>query len=133
MVLDPISDLLTRIRNANQVYLSEVIVPYSKMKWQVAHLLKEEGFIKDCEEVKEESNPFKAIKLTLKYGSNRKRVISGVKRISKPGCRVYSSIRELKQYRKAFGITVLSTPKGIVTDKIAYRQKIGGEVLFSMW
>lgn len=132
MITDPISDLLTRIRNANAVFKDTVEVPLSKIKWELVKLLKNEGFLKDCEIIADEIGR-KKIKMDLKYGSKRRRVISGIRRISKPGCRIYTPLNDLKKYRKEFGVTLLSTPKGILTDKAARQSKVGGEVLCVVW
>lgn len=129
---DSIADLLTRIRNANTVFKETVEIPTSKMKWEMVNLLKKEGFIRECIIVPDEKG-HKNIKVTLKYGRKQKRVISGVKRISKSGCRIYSSVKGLKKYHKEFGVTLLSTPKGILTDKASRQAKVGGEVLCMVW
>jgi len=126
MVVDSLADLLTQIRNANLIYKDSLEIPASKIKWAMTLLLKEEGFIKDCSLISDKVTGKNLINVVLKYGSGKRRVISGIRRISKPGCRV-------KQYRKGFGVTLLSTPKGILTDKSAYQQKVGGEVLCVVW
>ncbi len=132
MVTDSIGDLLTHIRNANLVYQEIVEISFSKMKWEVAQLLKKEGFLRECILSADDAGR-KNIKLTLKYGSGRRKVISGIQRVSKPGCRVYASLRGLKPYRKGFGVTLLSTPQGILTDRTATQKKVGGEVLCMVW
>ena len=132
MVTDSIGDLLTRIRNANLVYLESLELPFSKLKWEMVQLLKKEGFLKDCILSADELGR-KNIKLALKYGSGRRRVISGIQRVSKPGRRIYASLRGLKPYRKGFGVTLLSTPNGVLTDRTATQQKVGGEVLCMVW
>ena len=131
MVTDPISDLLTRIRNANLVYQEGVSIPYSKIKWEIVELLKQEGFLKEASIAQEGDR--KIIHLLLKYGLGKKRVISGLNRVSRSGCRVYSPVRELSRYRKGFGLSILSTPKGVMTDRRAHQLKVGGEVLCSVW
>ncbi len=114
------------------VFQDEVGCPSSKMTWEVAQILKNEGFIKSC--TLDSSDKVKPkMKLVLKYGSGRRRVISGLKRISKPGRRVYAGIHELKQYRKTFGVTILSTPNGILTNVEAHKRRVGGEVLCVVW
>lgn len=133
MMTDPISDLLTRIRNANKIGQPYVEAPYSNLKWAIVNLLKEEGFLGNCEIVDEKERSYKQIKITLKYSPSRKRVISGLRRYSKPGRRLYVAVKDLKQYRKSFGVTLLSTQKGIMTDKRAVREKTGGEVVCSVW
>ena len=131
IVNDPIADMLTRIRNANQMRYSEVEVPTSKIKVEIARILKEEGFIS---EYKIKKNPVQnIIVLNLKYGENKERVITGLKRISKPGLRVYAKSEEVPRVLNGLGIAVLSTSKGIMTDKEARKQKLGGEVLAYIW
>ena len=132
MVNDSIGDLLTRIRNSNLVYQESLELPFSKLKWEMVQLLKKEGFLRDCI-LSADDQGRKNMKLTLKYGSGRRKVISGIRRVSKPGRRVYASLRGLKPYRKGMGIALLSTPKGILTDRTATQQKVGGEVLCMVW
>lgn len=131
MVTDPIADLLTRIRNANKNYQDKVSVPHSQLKWNIVRLFQEEGFIKHCE-ITEENNR-KTIILTLKYAGKRNRVISNLKRVSKPGRRVYSAYNDLKKYRRGLGVTVISSPKGILTERAAFAQKVGGEIVCTVW
>ena len=131
VVTDTIADMLTRIRNANAMRYEEVKVPSSKLKLEIARILKEEGFIKDY---KLEKNDVQGtIVLTLKYGENKERVITGLKRISKPGLRVYAKTDEIPVVLNGLGIAIISTSKGIMTDKEARRQKLGGEVLAYVW
>ena len=131
VVTDTIADMLTRIRNANQMRYTEVVVPSSKLKLEVARILKEEGFIEDY---KLEKNDVQGtIVLTLKYGEKKERVITGLKRISKPGLRVYVKNTEIPKVRNGLGIAILSTSKGIMTDKEARKQNVGGEVLAYIW
>lgn len=132
MNTDPIADFLTRVRNANLAFLEETQVPFSKMKWKVAGLLKREGFIQDCREETLDDGK-KIIRVWLKFAPNRVRVLSGLKRISRPGLRIYADLDDVKKYRRRFGMTVLSTSKGILSDKDALQQKIGGEVLCQVW
>ena len=127
MNTDPIADMLTRIRNANMVSHATVEVPSSKLKVQLAKLLKEEGFIADYE-VKEEGK-FKVIVITLKYESNGKPVITKLQRVSKPGLRHYSKAKNLEKVLGGMGIAVVSTPKGLLTDRKARKENVGGEVL----
>ncbi|MBR6722947.1 30S ribosomal protein S8 [bacterium] len=127
MNTDPIADMLTRIRNANTVSHATVEVPASKLKVQLAKLLKEEGFIADYE-VKEEGN-FKVIVITLKYEANGKPVITKLQRVSKPGLRHYSKAKNLEKVLGGMGIAVVSTPKGLLTDRKARKENVGGEVL----
>ncbi|GBF12051.1 30S ribosomal protein S8 [Tepidibacillus infernus] len=128
---DPIADMLTRIRNANIVRHEIVEVPASKIKRDIAEILKREGFIRDAEFV--EDNKQGIIRLFLKYGSNNERVITGLKRISKPGLRVYAKSNEIPKVLGGLGIAILSTPQGVLTDKEARKAQVGGEVLAYIW
>ena len=131
MVTDPIADMLTRIRNANQMRYKEVEVPASKTKLEIAKILKEEGCIADYKINK--TKPQDIIVLTLKYGEKKERVITGLKRISKPGLRVYVKAEELPRVLNGLGIAIVSTSKGIMTDKNARKNSLGGEVLAYIW
>ena len=131
MVTDPIADMLTRIRNANQMRYKEVEVPASKTKIEIAKILKEEGFIADYKINK--TKPQDILVLTLKYGEKKERVITGLKRISKPGLRVYVKAEELPRVLNGLGIAIISTSKGIMTDKNARKNSLGGEVLAYIW
>ena len=131
VVTDTIADMLTRIRNANQMRYEEVQVPASNIKKEIARILKEEGFIKDYKIVSEDAQG--TIVLTLKYTSKKERVITGLKRISKPGLRVYAKSDEIPQVLNGLGIAIISTSKGIMTDKEARKENIGGEVLAYIW
>ncbi len=124
---DPIADMLTRIRNANTMRNKEVIMPTSKMKVEIAKILKEEGYITEFK-VKDNT-----LTLTLKYAENKERVITGLKRISKPGLRVYVSANELPRVLNGLGIAIISTPKGVMTDKLARKNNVGGEVIAYVW
>ena len=124
---DPIADMLTRIRNKNQNRDKLVSMPTSKMKEQIAKILKEEGFI---EEFKVED---KTLTLTLKYANNKERVITGLKRISKPGLRVYASHEDIPTVLNGLGIAIISTPNGVITDKEARKNNVGGEVIAYIW
>ena len=128
---DPIADMLTRIRNANQMHYKEVEVPASKIKLEIAKILKETGFIEDYKVKK--NNVQNIIVLNLKYGKNKERVITGLKRISKPGLRVYAKTEELPKVLNGLGIAIISTSKGIMTDKEARKASLGGEVLAYIW
>ena len=130
VVTDTIADMLTRIRNANQMRYEEVKVPASKIKTEIARILKEEGFIKDYKIVKDDAQG--TIVLTLKY-NKKERVITGLKRISKPGLRVYAKNDEVPKVLNGLGIAIISTSKGIMTDKEARKENIGGEVLAYIW
>lgn len=128
---DPIADMLTRIRNANSAKHTTVDIPASNMKRAIAQILFDEGYIKSFEEIKDEKQGI--IRVTLKYDENGKRVISGLKRISKPGLRIYVSKDELPQVLNGLGIALISTSKGIMTDKAARAAGLGGEVLAYIW
>jgi small subunit ribosomal protein S8 len=128
---DPIADMLTRIRNANIVRHETVEIPASKIKREIAEILKKEGFIRDAEFV--EDNKQGIIRLFLKYGQNNERVITGLKRISKPGLRVYAKSQEIPRVLGGLGIAIISTSKGVMTDKEARFSKAGGEVLAYVW
>ena len=129
-ITDPIADMLTRIRNANAQRHETVDVPASKMKKSIAEILFDEGYIKSFEEIEDNSQGI--IRITLKY-VNKQKVISGLKRISKPGLRVYANKEELPQVLGGLGIALISTSKGIMTDKKARQEGIGGEVLAYVW
>ena len=128
---DPIADMLTRIRNANTSKHTEVDIPASNMKKAIAQILVDEGYIKSFEEVEDGKQGI--LKVTLKYDENGKRVISGLKRISKPGLRIYVNKEEVPQVSNGLGIALISTSKGIMTDKEARKQGVGGEVLAYIW
>ncbi len=128
---DPIADMLTRIRNANMANHSTVEIPASKIKLAIADILKKEGFIKEYEFKKD--NKQGTIKIFLKYGPNREKVLSGLKRISKPGLRVYARKGELPRVLGGLGIAIISTSQGIMTDKAARKAGVGGEVLCYIW
>jgi small subunit ribosomal protein S8 len=131
VMTDPIADFLTRIRNANTVYHDKVEVPASKVKKAMAEILKEEGFIRDVEYIDDGKQGI--IRMYLKYGPNREKVITGLKRISKPGLRVYVKKDEIPRILGGLGIAVVSTSKGIMTDKQARKEGLGGEVLCYVW
>ena len=131
VVTDTIADMLTRIRNANQMRYQEVSVPASNLKCELAKILKDEGFIEDYKVVKEDVQG--TILLTLKYGQNKERVITGLKRISKPGLRVYAKNTEIPKVLNGLGIAIISTSRGVMTDKEARKQNLGGEVLAYIW
>ena len=131
MVTDPIADMLTRIRNANQMRYEEVSMPTSKMRVEIASILKSEGFIKDFKEEKEGVQG--TLTITLKYAENKERVISGLKCISKPGLRVYAKADNIPRVLNGLGIAIISTSKGVMTDKEARKENVGGEVLAYVW
>ena len=128
---DPIADMLTRIRNANSAKHKTVDIPASNMKKSIGQILFDEGYIASFEEIKDEKQG--VIRVTLKYDENGKRVISGLKRISKPGLRIYVSKDELPQVLNGLGIALISTSKGIKTDKNARKEGLGGEVIAYVW
>lgn len=130
-ITDPIADLLTRIRNASTSKHETVDVPASKMKKAIVEILNEEGYIKGYQEI--EDGKQGVLRITLKYGSNHERVISGLKRVSKPGLRIYAGADELPRVLKGLGIAIVSTSKGIMTDKKARELHVGGEVLAFVW
>ena len=127
VVSSPIADMLTRIRNANALHYEEVSMPTSKMKVEIASILKSEGYIIDY------TVDEKTLTLSLKYGDNKERVISGLRCISKPGLRVYAKAEEVPTVLNGLGIAILSTSKGIMTDKQARKENVGGEVLAYIW
>ncbi len=129
-VTDPIADMLTRIRNANTQRHQTVDVPYSKVKKAIADILVEEGFVSSLEVLGESTK--KIIRITLKY-ENKTRVLQGLKRISKPGLRIYANSDELPRVLNGLGIAVISTSKGIMTDKNARKENVGGEILAYIW
>jgi len=128
---DPIADMLTRLRNANSVLHDKVEIPGSKIKRAIAAVLKEEGFIRDFTFM--EDNKQGMLVLTLKYGPEREKVISGIKRISKPGLRMYAKSAELPRVLGGLGIAIISTSKGIMSDKKARQAGLGGEILAYVW
>ena len=129
---DPIADMLTRIRNANTAKHDTVDIPASKMKLAIAEILFNEGYIKKFEVV--EDGNFKTIRVTLKYGKDKnEKIITGIKRISKPGLRVYAGKDELPRVLGGLGIAILSTNQGIITDKEARKLQVGGEVIAFVW
>lgn len=130
-ITDPIADMLTRIRNANSAKHETVDVPASNMKKAIAEILNEEGYIKSYQII--EDGKQGVIRIALKYGPSKERVISGLKRISKPGLRIHSSAEELPRVLKGLGIAIISTSKGVMTDKSARKENVGGEVLAFVW
>ena len=131
---DPIADMLTRLRNANQAYHDSTSMPHSKIKVGIAQILKEQGYIADYQ-VKEpaEGEVGKTLTITLKYGANRERSISGLRRISKPGLRVYAKSNALPRVLGGLGVALISTSQGLMTGKQAYSKSVGGEVLAYVW
>ena len=131
MMTDPIADMLTRIRNAVRVERPHVQIPASKVKRGLAEVLKREGYIWDWEEVQAE--PASELRIYLKYGPNGEKVIRHIKRVSKPGRRVYSGAGDLRPILNGLGISILSTSRGVVSDREARQRKLGGEVLCELW
>ncbi len=131
VMTDPIADFLTRIRNANMVRHETLEVPASNMKREIAEILKREGFIRDVEYI--EDNKQGILRVFLKYGPQNERVITGLKRISKPGLRVYAKASEVPRVLNGLGIALISTSQGVLTDKEARAKQIGGEVLAYVW
>ncbi len=131
VMTDPIADLLTRIRNANMVRHDSLEVSASKIKKEIAEILKREGFVRDVEYI--DDNKQGIIRIFLKYGPNNERVITGLKRISKPGLRVYTKADEVPKVLNGLGIAIISTSSGVITDKEARARKVGGEVLAYVW
>ena len=130
-ITDPIADMLTRIRNANSSKHESVNVPASKLKIEIARILNEEGYINGYEVIDDGLQG--VIKITLKYAANKQKVITGLKRVSKPGLRVYAGKDELPRVLRGLGIAIISTPKGVMTDKEARKANHGGEVLAYVW
>lgn len=128
---DPISDMLTRIRNASSAMHDDVAIPASKIKQNIARILAEEGFVDGFEVASDAGHP--EIKIHLRYSEDRERAISGIRRISKPGRRVYRSATELPRVLGGLGVAIISTSQGVMTDKQARRAKVGGEVLAYVW
>lgn len=129
---DPVSDLLTRIRNGLTVRRKSVDVPSSALKSRIALVMKEEGWIRDVEAV-QDARGFAALRIHLKYRDDGRPALSTIRRVSKPGCRVYSSAREIPQVRRGLGTTILSTPKGVLSDRRARELGVGGEVLCTLY
>ena len=131
VMTDPIADMLTRIRNANSVYHDKVEIPASRIKKSIVEILKNEGFVKDFELVTDGKQG--TLRVALKYGANREKVITGIKRISKPGLRVYAKNDQLPRVLGGLGIALISTSKGIMSDKQARKEGLGGEVIAYVW
>jgi len=130
---DPIADMLTRIRNANVAMHDDVAMPSSKLKEALAAVLEKEGYIKSFHVEQEEGRPAKTLVIDMKYSDERERVITGIRRVSKPGLRVYTKADEVPRVLGGLGVAVVSTSKGLLTDREARRQRVGGEVLCYVW
>ncbi len=133
MNTDPIADMLTRIRNANMVSLTEVEMPSSKLKVELAKLLKSEGYVEDYAVIDKEGSSFKTLKITLKYDEKSKPVISNLRRVSRPGLRNYCKAKDIPQVLGGMGIAIISTSKGLLTDRKAKKENVGGEILCYVW
>ena len=135
MMTDPVADMLTRIRNASLARHEITLVPASKLKKHIAEILKLEGYIEDVRDAEEAANggPVKQIAVVLKYGRDRKGAIDGIKRVSRPGRRVYVSHDSIPRVLSGLGISILSTSRGVMSDREARRQKVGGELLCEVW
>lgn len=127
-MVDPIADMLTRIRNTQAVKRPEVLIPFSKIKLEIAKILKKEGYV---EEIIQKDK--RTIKIILKYTKDKEPVISGLREVSKPGCRIYVSYKKLPKVLNGLGIAIISTSRGLMTDKEARRRKLGGEVICEVW
>jgi small subunit ribosomal protein S8 len=130
-ITDPIADMLTRIRNANSQKHETVDIPASNMKKAIAQILVDEGYIKGFEVI--EDGKQGVIHMTLKYGQNKSQVITGLRRVSKPGLRIYTGVEDMPKVMKGLGVAIISTPKGVMTDKEARKANVGGEVLAFIW
>jgi len=131
VMTDPVADMLTRIRNANMVRHEKLELPASKMKRDIADILKREGFVRDYEFIEDDKQG--VLRIFLKYGNNNQQVITGIKRISKPGLRVYAKAEDVPRVLNGLGIAIVSTSKGVLSDKEARSQAVGGEVLAYVW
>ena len=132
MLTDPVADMLTRIRNANKALHDRVEMPNSRLKEEIARILKEEGYVRDYR-VEERELPYKVLVIDLKYGRSRERVLTGLKRISKPGRRIYAGKDRLPRVLGGMGTAILSTSRGVITSRTAEREGIGGEVICFVW
>jgi len=130
---DPIADMLTRIRNANTAMHDDVTMPSSKLKLSLAEILKSEGYISDFSQADNDGRPGKTLTIDMKYSPDRERVISGIRRISKPGLRVYSKSREVPRVMGGLGVAVVSTSKGLMSDREARKRRMGGEIICYVW
>jgi small subunit ribosomal protein S8 len=131
MMTDPIADLLTRIRNANNARKASVDIPWSRQKEEIARVLVEEGYLGGASVV--EGTPRNVLRIDLRYDGQRRPVISGVRRVSRPSLRVYVGVKDIPAVRRGLGVNVLSTPKGVLVDRNARRENVGGEVICTVW
>lgn len=132
-VTDPIADMLTRIRNANIAYHEVVDIPMSNMKHRIARVLKDEGYIKNYKVINDPGKPYQILRIYLNYGPNKERVIQGLRRVSKPGRRIYVNSRDLPKVMGGLGVAIISTSSGLMTDAEARKKGLGGEVLCYVW
>lgn len=132
-VTDPIADMLTRIRNANIAYHEVVDIPMSNMKHRIARVLKDEGYIKNYKVINDPGKPYQILRIYLHYGPNKERVIQGLRRVSKPGRRIYINSRDLPKVMGGLGVAIISTSSGLMTDAEARKKGLGGEVLCYVW
>ena len=133
MLTDPVADMLTRIRNANKALHDRVEIPSSKLKEEIARILKEEGYVRDYRVEPAGELPYKVLVIELKYGRGRERVLTGLKRISKPGRRIYAGKDRLPRVLGGMGTAILSTSRGVITSRTAEREGVGGEVICFVW
>ena len=133
MLADPVADMLTRIRNANKALQDRVEMPSSKLKEQIARILEEEGYIRGFHVVEPGPLPYKVLVIELKYGRSRERVLTGLKRVSKPGRRIYANKNRLPRVLGGLGTAILSTSRGVITSRTAEREGVGGEVICFVW
>ena len=133
MLTDPVADMLTRIRNANKALHDRAEMPTSKLKVEIARILKEEGYIRDYHIAESEDRPHKTLVVELKYGRGRERVLSGLRRVSKPGRRIYAGKSRRQRVLGGMGIAILSTSRGVITSRTAEREGVGGEVICFVW
>ena len=133
MMTDPIADMLTRIRNAVRIERPQIEMPSSKVKRGLAEVLKREGYIWDWSEEHVDARPGKRLRIELKYGPNGERIIQNIRRVSKPGRRVYSAAVDLRPVLNGLGISIISTSRGVISDREARQRKLGGEVLCELW
>ena len=131
VVTDTVADMLTRIRNANAARHEHVDVPASRLKMEIARILKEEGFIADVKRI--DRGHVAALRITMRYGARREPVLTGIRRVSRPGLRIYSKRTEIPRVRGGLGVAIVSTSRGVMTDRQARRQGVGGEVLAYIW
>ena len=132
MLTDPVADMLTRIRNANKALHDRTEMPSSKLKEEIARILKEEGYVREYR-VEQDARPYKVLVIELKYGRGRERVLTGLKRISKPGRRIYAGKDALPRVLGGMGTAILSTSRGVITSRTAEREGVGGEVICFVW